>query len=75
MTNQKASKEENGSVNDDISTNANVRAYEGICIFLYSRKSTGGKKQSLPHDCEQDNTDICIFGSINTSPTTMPTQK
>ena len=56
MTNQKGSKAENGSVNEDISTNANVRAYEGICIFLYSRKSTGGKKQSLPHDCEQDNT-------------------
>ena len=56
MTNQKASKEENGSDNDDISTNANVRAYEGICIFLYSRERTGGRKQSLPHDCEQDNT-------------------
>ena len=71
MTNQKASKVENGSVNHDINTNANVRAYEGNCIFLYNRKRTGGRKQSLPHDCKQDNTvyqkkkkdntDICIF--------------
>ena len=72
MTNQKASKAENCSVNHDINTNANVRAYEGNCIFLYNRKRTGGRKQSLPHDCKQDNTvyqkkkkkdntDICIF--------------